>query len=179
MAQLVKNLPAIRETWVWSWVGKIPWRREWLPTLVFWPGELHGLYSPWGHKELDTTEWLSLHHFTDTVEVKWFLDAYWKYCPCWLRGEKTWIRAGSTDGQVILKKKKTKKLFRMVVWIADFLWKLYSSLFLRLYPHQRKLIHSGASGLFLETRKWGKQSYKLLSNFILNGCSLWAVFWWP
>ena len=23
------------------WVGKIPWRREWLPTPVFWPGEFH------------------------------------------------------------------------------------------------------------------------------------------
>ena len=42
------------------WVGKTPWRRERLPTLVFWPGEFHGLYSPWGHKELDTTEPLSL-----------------------------------------------------------------------------------------------------------------------
>jgi len=38
------------------WVGKIPWRRERLPTPVFWPGEFHGLYSPWGCKELDTTE---------------------------------------------------------------------------------------------------------------------------
>ena len=27
--------------------GKIPWRREWLPTPVFRPGEFHGLYSPW------------------------------------------------------------------------------------------------------------------------------------
>ena len=27
---------------------------------VFWPGESHGLYSPWGHKELDTTERLLL-----------------------------------------------------------------------------------------------------------------------
>ena len=27
-----------------------------LPTPVFWPGEFHGLYSPWGHKESDTTE---------------------------------------------------------------------------------------------------------------------------
>ena len=43
------------------WVGKIPWRRERLPTPVFRPGELHGLYSPWGCKELDATEWLSLH----------------------------------------------------------------------------------------------------------------------
>ena len=42
------------------WVGKIPWRREWLPTPVFWPGEFHELYSPWGHKESDTTEQLSL-----------------------------------------------------------------------------------------------------------------------
>ena len=41
------------------WVGKIPWRRERLPIAVFWPGELHGLYSPWGHKELDMTERLS------------------------------------------------------------------------------------------------------------------------
>ena len=41
------------------WVGKIPWRMEWLPTPVFWPGEFHGLYSPWGHKESDMTEWLS------------------------------------------------------------------------------------------------------------------------
>ena len=32
-------------------VGKIPWRRERLFTPVFWPGEFHGLYSPWGCKE--------------------------------------------------------------------------------------------------------------------------------
>ena len=31
-----------------------------LPTPVFWPGELHGLYSPWGRKELDMTKRLSL-----------------------------------------------------------------------------------------------------------------------
>ena len=42
------------------WVGKIPWRREQLPTPVFWPGEFHGLYSPWDSRESDTTERLSL-----------------------------------------------------------------------------------------------------------------------
>ena len=52
----VKNLPAIQETWV----RKIPWRKERLPTPVLWPGEFHGLYSPWGRKELDMTEQLSL-----------------------------------------------------------------------------------------------------------------------
>ena len=36
--------------------GKIPWRRERLPTPVFLPGEFHGQrgfadYSPWGCRE--------------------------------------------------------------------------------------------------------------------------------
>ena len=48
------------ETWFDPWVGKI-WRREVLPALVFWPGEFHGPNSPWSHKELDITKWLSLH----------------------------------------------------------------------------------------------------------------------
>ena len=42
------------------WVGKTPWRRERLPTPVFWPGEFHGL-SAWGRKKSDTTEQPSLH----------------------------------------------------------------------------------------------------------------------
>ena len=66
MAQTVKNLPAIQESWVHPWVRKIPWRRAWQPTPVYLPGEFHGQrslvgYSPWGPKELDTTEQL---HFT-------------------------------------------------------------------------------------------------------------------
>ena len=48
------------------WVGKIPWRRAWQPTPVSLPEEFHGQsslagYSPWGLKESDTTEQLSLH----------------------------------------------------------------------------------------------------------------------
>ena len=35
-------------------------KRYGLPTPVFWPGEFHGLYSPWGRTELDTSERLSL-----------------------------------------------------------------------------------------------------------------------
>ena len=47
------------------WVGKIPWRREWLPIPVFLPGESHRQrslsgYSPWSHKESDMTERLTL-----------------------------------------------------------------------------------------------------------------------
>ena len=46
------------------WVGKIPWRREWLPPPVFFAGEFHGQrrlagYSPLVCEELGTTEWLT------------------------------------------------------------------------------------------------------------------------
>ena len=42
VAQMVKNLLQCRRTGFNPWVGKIPWRREWIPTPVFWPGEFHG-----------------------------------------------------------------------------------------------------------------------------------------
>ena len=60
VAQLVKNPPAMWETWVRSLGWEDSLRREKLPTPVFWPGEFRGLYSPWGHKESDMTEQLSL-----------------------------------------------------------------------------------------------------------------------
>ena len=66
---VIRNLPArqnLQETRVWSWVGKIPQRRKWQPTLVFLPGKFHGQwslvgYSPWVHQELDMTEWLHMY----------------------------------------------------------------------------------------------------------------------
>ena len=51
-ALLVKNPPAMRETWVRS-LGQEDSPGEGIPTPVFWPGEFHGLYGPWGHKESD------------------------------------------------------------------------------------------------------------------------------
>ena len=72
---MVKSLPAVYEIGFNPWVGKIPWRREWQPTPEFLPGEFHGQrslagYSPWGHKELDTTDQLTLHFdFPRTREV--------------------------------------------------------------------------------------------------------------
>ena len=49
------------------WVRKIPWWRKWQPITVFLPGNFHrerslSGYSPWGHKDLDTTERLSHTH---------------------------------------------------------------------------------------------------------------------
>ena len=69
VAQTIKNLPAVQETWVGS-LGQefhpdqewqefsIPWRREWQPIPVFLPEKSHGQrslagYNPRGHKESD------------------------------------------------------------------------------------------------------------------------------
>ena len=56
------------------WVRKIPWRRKWQPTPVFLPGESHGQrnlvgYSPWGCKESDTSERISLSLFKVYVSM--------------------------------------------------------------------------------------------------------------
>ena len=68
------NIPDSHHPFVSSfdpWIGKTPWRRERLPIPVFWPREFHGLYSPWGRKEWDTTERLSLY-FTSQAPRKTF-----------------------------------------------------------------------------------------------------------
>ena len=90
VAQMVKNLSATQETQV----GKIPWRRKWQPTPVFLPEESHGPrslagYSPWGRKESDKTEWLTLSLtaiflllstwqvlYVSSWWIKWDEDAY-------------------------------------------------------------------------------------------------------
>ena len=56
MAQLVKNRPVMQETWVQFLGWEDPLEKGKLSTPVFWPGEFHGLYSPWSCKELDMTE---------------------------------------------------------------------------------------------------------------------------
>ena len=62
---MVKNLPAVWGTWVQPPGWEDPWRRGPLPATVFLAGEPHGQRrlpgrSPWGCKELDKTEQLSL-----------------------------------------------------------------------------------------------------------------------
>ena len=82
VAQTVKHLPTTRETQVWSLGQEDPLEKELATTPVLLPGKSHGWrsvvgYSPWGHKELDTTERLhSLHSLTRTHREG--------------NGEKTW-----------------------------------------------------------------------------------------
>ena len=61
VAQLVKNLPAMRETWVRFLGSKDPLEKGTATHSSILPGEFHGQrslagYSPCGHKEADTTE---------------------------------------------------------------------------------------------------------------------------
>ena len=54
------------------WVGTSLWSRKWQPTPVFLRGKSHGqrslvVYSPWGHKEPDTTEHQSTCAHTHTL----------------------------------------------------------------------------------------------------------------
>ena len=68
VAQMLKNLHAVQEIrrpGFDPWVGKIPCRREWLPTLVFLPREFHGQrslagYSPWGSQRVG-------HHWVTNI----------------------------------------------------------------------------------------------------------------
>ena len=55
IAQLVKNPPAMQETWLWSIGWEDPLEEGMNP---HGQRSLKG-YSPWGHKESDVTEQLS------------------------------------------------------------------------------------------------------------------------
>ena len=85
MAQLVKNLLAnagdMRDTD--SSVGKTPWRGKWQYDPVFLPGKFHGQgsllgYSPWGCKDSDTTEWLTLplHFLTQNQNTRYLCNPW-------------------------------------------------------------------------------------------------------
>ena len=70
VAQMVKNPPAMWETWVWLLGSEDPLEKGTITHSrpLSWPGAFHGLgnlggYSPWDCKESGTTEWLKLFFF--------------------------------------------------------------------------------------------------------------------
>ena len=94
------------------WEGKIPWMRKWQPTPVLFPGKSHGQrsltgYSPWGHRESDTTEQLNTQitwkfslKLTVAMEAKVkiaqsvmsnFLQPYGLYSPWNSQGQNTGV----------------------------------------------------------------------------------------
>ena len=80
MTQIVKNLPAMQETQVGSLGWEDPLEKEWLSAPVFLPAEFHGErnlmgYTPWGHKDLDTTKWEKDGETVETVSDFNFLGS--------------------------------------------------------------------------------------------------------
>ena len=59
VAQLVKNPPAMQETWVWSLGWEDPLEKGMLPTPIFWPGEFRGL----SHRVAKSQTWLRDFHW--------------------------------------------------------------------------------------------------------------------
>ena len=107
------------------WVRDIPWSRKWQPAPVFLPGKLHGQrrldgYSPWGHIELDTTEWLSTYTHT---HIHTHTHTHTHICnmglPQWLSGkvclpmQKTWVQPLGQEDPL---EKETATHSSMLAW---------------------------------------------------------------
>ena len=80
VVQLVKNLPAMQETWVWSLSWEDPLEKGTATPPVFWPGEFHGLYSPWGHKSRTRLSNFHFQHLFMCLLVICMLSL--EKCPC-------------------------------------------------------------------------------------------------
>ena len=81
------------------WAGKIPRSRKWQPIPIFLPEKFHGLrslagYSPWGHKESDTTEQLT-HTHTHWSWSSWGASLLGS-------GEKLWRCSSGSQGTCVL-----------------------------------------------------------------------------
>ena len=84
VAQMVKNLPAMQETWVRSLDQEDPLEKEWQPTLLFLPGEFHGQrslvdYSPRGCKESEMNEAINTY-FTSHSKVIQLYEHTYLFC---------------------------------------------------------------------------------------------------
>ena len=79
---------------VLSWVRKICWRRERLPTPVFWPEEFHGLYSPWGSQILGHN-WVAFTFTSSHFSHAWLFATPWTvamlFCPWDFPGKNTGV----------------------------------------------------------------------------------------
>ena len=127
VAQMVKICLQCRRPGFYPWVRKISWRRAWLPNPVFLPGGFYGQrnlagYSPWGHKESDTTEQLTL----------WLSSSlYYSKMQCWplgrCNGEQKWAKTplptphSNGDGEAgikVLAQADVKLQWRWIWWWA-------------------------------------------------------------
>ena len=88
VVQTVKNLPALGETWVQSLDQEDPLEKGMATHsgILAWRICMVG-YSPWGCKQLDTTEWLSL--FLQSRSIRWYCQKCIHGCENPFHGERT------------------------------------------------------------------------------------------
>ena len=93
---MVKSLPAMQETWVWSLGQEDALEKGMAPTVVFLPGEFQGQrslvgYSPQGQKESNTTEWLThteeIDMSNNKIQYKDTWRRHWQPTPVLLPGK--------------------------------------------------------------------------------------------
>ena len=85
---MLKNLYAMWGTWVWSLCWEDPLEKGMAThsTPVFWPGEFHELHSPWGHKQADRTQRLSLVTVLESQKHHVHKGRDWRENMCVQRG---------------------------------------------------------------------------------------------
>ena len=87
VAQKVKRLPAMQETWVWFLGQEDPLEKGMATHSSILAWKIHGLkslvgYSPWGHKEWDTAECFTSLHFSVPIFFS-ILHCSQKHSECW------------------------------------------------------------------------------------------------
>ena len=80
MAQMVKNLPEIQETWIRSlgWEDLLEKEKAIHSHILTW--RIHGLYTPWGHKELDITNFQVNTGYSVEMILEGIRDPSESYC---------------------------------------------------------------------------------------------------
>ena len=94
VAQLVKNPPAIRETWVWSLGWEDCLEEVEQPTLVFLPWESPWTEEPGGLQSMGLQrvghDWVTKHAHTHTEEI-WMANKHLRRYPASLTTRKMWV----------------------------------------------------------------------------------------
>ena len=139
------------------WVGKIPWNRKWQPTLVFLPGKSHEQrslvgYSPWDHKESDTSE----HACTlyTIMSCRFYRSLHWH----------EWFGSEPMLFLQALKQPYPFQTILSLVWCSDL---------------PVVLCHSWASLGSLSTQQRGFKFLLIFKNVIWNQSLLKSLQWFP
>ena len=119
VAQTVKTLPAMPETWVQSLGREIPWRRKWLPTPVFLPEEFHGRVA-WRATVPEVTR-VRYNWATNTLP---FLTELYIFHTLYLQVLHLWTLPTAVETIFFLNSRKFQKAMYLVTIYTEFTLRL-------------------------------------------------------